>query len=97
MRSKRDGGLWSEQATLIGFHLDTEAMAAQLPEEKIQQSRTLVLSMELAPGNYGVTAKTLHHLRGLCVHWLTCNLFWHCLCQPIDLLLSHTSESGLMV
>ena len=56
-----------------------------------------MLSTELPPGNYGVTIETMQHLRGLCVHWLTCNLFRHCLCRPIDLLVAHTSESGAMV
>ena len=63
----------------------------------MEQARSLILSNELTPGNYGITLKTLQQVRGLCVHWLTCNLFWHCLCQPIDLLLAHESESGLMV
>ena len=89
--------MWTEKATLLGFEIDTSSMNVQPPDEKIQQSRVLVLSMELSPGNYGVAVKTLQQLRGLCVHWLTCNLFWHFLCQPIDLLLSNTSESGLMV
>ena len=72
-------------------------MTAQLPDGEIQQARSLVLSTEWSPWNYAVTIKTLQHLRGLCVRWLACNIFWQCLCQPIDILLAHTSASGLMV
>lgn len=94
---KREEGSWSETATLLGFEVDTNRMTVKLPDEKVQQARSSVLSTELSPGNYAVTIKTLQHLRGLCVHWLTCNIFWQCLCRPIDILLSHTSESGQMV
>ena len=72
-------------------------MAINLPAEKVEQARSLVLSDELTPGNYGLSIKTLQQLRGLCAHWLTCNLFWYSLCQPIDLLLSHVRDSGMMV
>ena len=65
-RKKRGEGSWAGKATLIGFEVDTANMMVQLPDEKIQQARSLVLSVELAPGNYAVTIKTLQHLRGLC-------------------------------
>ena len=88
---------WSQKHTLLGFEVDAETMTIKLPDEKIQQEGSLVLSAELMPGNYGIIAKTLQQLRGLCVHWLTCNPFWYCLCRPIDFLLSHVSESGMVV
>ena len=97
LEKKRIEGNWSQTATLLGFEINTAEMSAQLPAEKIEQARVLVLTDELAPVNYGVTVKTLKQLRGLCAHWLNCNLFWHFLCQPIDLLLSHASESGAMI
>ena len=90
-------GQWSQQATLLGFEINKETLTVQLRDEKVQQARTLVLCSEPSPGNYGVTVETFQRLRGLCVHWLTCNLFLDCLCHPIDLLLSHASESGLMI
>ena len=90
-------GHWSQHQTLLGFEFNTDEMAIRLPEEKAEQARSLILSPELSPGNYAISIKTLQHLRGMCVRWMTCNLFWHCLCQPIDLLLAHASESGTMV
>ena len=94
---KRDEGCWAETSALLGFEVDTSNMSVRLPDEKVQQARALVMSEELTPGNYGVAVKTMQRLRGLRVHWLTCNLFWHCVRQPVDISLSHTSESGLMV
>ena len=64
---KKLEGQWSQRHTLLGFYVDTETMLIKLPEEKIQQARSLVLSAELSPGNYGVSVKTLQQLRGLCV------------------------------
>ena len=97
LEKKELEGQWAQRATLLGFEVNTETMTAQLPGEKVQQARTLVLGSELSPCNYGVAVRTLHRLRGLCVHWMTCNLFWHCLCRPIDLLLSHAIESGFAI
>ena len=79
-------GHWSQHQTLLGFEVNTELMMIRLPEEKVEQSRSLILSNEINPGNYAIPLKTPQQLRGLCVHWLTCNLFWRCLFQPIDLL-----------
>ena len=90
-------GRWSQKHTLLGFEVDTDNMRIQLPDGKIQQARSLVVSHELAPGNYGIFVKTSQQLRGLCAHWPTCNLFRRCLCQPIDFPLSHVSESGLII
>ena len=90
-------GHWSQKHTLLGFVVDTDTMMIKLPDGKVQQASSLVLIPELAPGNYGICVKTLQQLRGLRVHWLACNLFWRCLCQPIDFLLSHVSESGLII
>ena len=87
----------TQKATLLGFEINTEDISVQLHEAKIQQARTLVLRTDLAPGNNGAAVATLQHLRGLRVRWLTCNLFRRCLFQPIDLLLSHTGESGSMI
>ena len=96
-RQETSGWKLGSKADLLGFEINTEEMSVQLPSEKIEQARVLVLSQELSPGNYGVAVKTSQQLRGLCAHWLNCNLFWRCLCQPIDLLLSHASESGTMI
>ena len=57
----------------------------------------MILSSEPDPGDYGVAAKTLQKVRGMCVHWLTCNAYWYCLGQPIDMHLSHVSEAGHVI
>ena len=95
-REKSIEGHWSQHQTLLGSEVNTELMMIRLTEEKFEQARSLILSNELAPGKYDIPLKRLQQLRGLCVHWLTCNLFWRCLCQPTDLLLAHESESCLL-
>ena len=85
LQKKRIEGQWPQKATMLGFEINKDDMAVQLHAAKIQQARTLVLGKELAPENYGVTVKTLQHLRGLRAHWLTCNLFRRCLCHMIRL------------
>ena len=42
-------GHWSQHQTLLGFEVNTDLMMSRLPEEKVEQARSLILSNELSP------------------------------------------------
>ena len=86
-------GHWAMQHVLLGFEVDVNLGKINLPDEKVEGARRLILQEIYDPGCKIVTVKAMLELRGNFTHWSMSNTVWTYCARPIDLLLGYADEA----
>lgn len=87
-------GKWSARGLVMGFDIDTVGGIIAVPPPKIEADRIFATSEEFVVGSQHIGPAALQTLRGYMRRWLLASMFRASSAQPVDLLMTYSSEEG---